>query len=90
MDGVRQEFILSSGDLNYVVFFLPVGIFDIWAEVHESGGTFAEAQISSQFNSYVPTEEEFVDADLDAQLDYYSSVGDTAAVAQLLAAAVSS
>ncbi len=40
------------------------------------------------FRSYVPSNEEYLAADLSFQIEYYKSVGDGATVAQLIAADV--
>jgi hypothetical protein len=36
-----EEFLLYEGPRNFVNFVLPAGEYSVYAEIHESGGTFA-------------------------------------------------
>ena len=56
----------------------------LFLEIHESAGAYTRAVVTKDFNSYVPTEEEYGAYDLDADLEYFRTVGDSARVAQLL------
>ncbi len=40
-DGVEEEFLIYTGSKNFVTFVLPVGLYNITAEIHENAGAFA-------------------------------------------------
>ncbi len=67
---------------------MPVGTFDITAEIHETQGAFATPIVTKDFDSFQPSEEQYMAFDLKAAMEKAKSVGDSALVAQLVAADV--
>ncbi len=38
---MEEEFLIYTGSKNFVTFVLPVGLYNITAEIHENAGAFA-------------------------------------------------
>ena len=81
--------ILYSGPRDSVQVILPAGKYDVTAEIHESRGAFSNAAVVSNFRSFLPTEKDYGNFDLNGAIDHAETVGDAAAKAQLVTADVS-
>lgn len=80
---------LYSGSRSNVFVVLPVGTYDIKAKIHESAGTYAEANAAVDFKAYIPIEKEYWNFDLEGEMKYHSEVGDGDRVSQMMIADVS-
>ena len=77
---------LYSGPLPDAKVVLPLGTFELMAEVHEEAGAYTKHQIEARFPTYLPDEKDYKAVDLTAMLKRYSEVGDQARVSQILQA----
>ena len=78
--------VLYSGPLPDAKVVLPLGTFELMAEVHEEAGAYTKHQIEARFPTYLPDEKDYKAVDLTAMLKRYSEVGDQARVSQILQA----
>ena len=74
---------LYSGPLPDAKVVLPLGTFELMAEVHEEAGAYTKHQIEARFPTYLPDEKDYKAVDLTAMLKRYSEVGDQARVSQI-------
>ena len=83
-------FPLFAGPRSELTVILQAGKYDILAQIHESQGAYRDVAIAKNFNSYIPSEEDYKNFDIEKEKKYYMSIGDKDKVTQILAAQVRS
>lgn len=78
--------VLYSGPLPDAKVVLPLGTFELMAEIHEEAGAYTKFQINPRFPTYLPDEADYKAVDLTAMLKRFAEVGDQARVSQILQA----
>lgn len=81
--------ILYTGPLPESKVILPLGQFQLYAEVRDEAGAFNTFVISELFPTVLPDEADYKNLDLSAMLKSYSDIGDQARVSQIIQADVS-
>ncbi len=89
IDGVMQTTILYAGPLKAAYVHLPLGSFEVLAEVHEEAGAFATYIIKSAMDLILPDESAYEKFDVVKKIEEAQQQGDQNTANQLLIADVS-
>lgn len=79
---------LYSGPTSQAKLVFPVGDFRLFAEIHEEAEAFAVHDIETNFQIYLPTQEEYEAINVQALVNSSAQNGDQSRVSQLLLADV--
>ncbi len=88
VDGNLQTSLLASGPLKSIIAHLPLGSYEVFAEIYEEAGAFTTYQIKPQLDLLLPDQVDYDAFMVENKIETAKTLGNKNLVNQLLAADV--